>query len=168
MPGSSSRCTTKWSITPQEFRRTSAAIAGKVLYRVVPRLSANAAADDPAAAVERLQVCPLGPDGRELPCPEILQDYRLQSNLLNYVLDGKSTMRQRFRDRADRDRKHASLIGRDLVSVPLSRGADGMPGDLALPADSTHILLFGATWCGPCHERAPSVRAFVEASRRPR
>lgn len=49
-----------------------AAIAGRVLYRVVPRLSANAAGGDPAAAVERLEVCPLGPDGKELPRPEIL------------------------------------------------------------------------------------------------
>ena len=140
-----------------------AAIAGRVLYRVVPRLSANATTGDPVAAVERLEVFPLGPDGKELPCPEILQDFRLQANLLTFVLGGKSIMRQRFRERVARDRKVASLLGRDLASVPLLRGADGMPGELALRADRTHILLFGATWCGPCHERAPSVKALVEA-----
>ena len=140
-----------------------AAIAGRVLYRVVPRLSANAATGDPAAAVERLEICPLGPDGKELPCPEVLQDYRLQANLLTFVLGGKSMMRQRFRERAATDRKIASLVGQDLASVPLLRGADGMPGDLPLPADRPHLLLFGATWCGPCHDLAPSVEAFTAA-----
>ena len=140
-----------------------AAIAGRVLYRVVPTLSANAATGDPAAAVERLEVRPLRPDGKELPCPEILQDYRLQANLLAFVLGGKSNMRQRFRERAAADRKVASLVGRELASVPLIRGADGMPGELSLPADRTHILLFGATWCVPCHDLAPSVEAFIAA-----
>lgn len=46
--------------------------------------------------------------------------------------------------------------------MPLIRAADGMPGELAVRADRTHILLFGATWCGPCHERAPLVKALVE------
>lgn len=72
-------------------------------------------------------------------------------------------MRQRFRERAVTDRKVASLLGRDLTSVPLLRGADGLPGELALRADRTHILLFGATWCGPCHALAPSVEAFTAA-----
>ncbi|MFM7077765.1 MAG: thioredoxin family protein [Planctomycetaceae bacterium] len=140
-----------------------AAIAGSVLYRVVPRVSANATTGDHAAAVERLEVRPLGPDGEELPCPEVLQDYRLQTNLLRFVLGGKSGMRERFRERVARDGKVASLVGRDLVAVPLIRGPDGMPGELALGADRPHILLFGATWCGPCHERAPSVKELVEA-----
>jgi thiol-disulfide isomerase/thioredoxin len=58
-------------------------------------------------------------------------------------------------------------VPRSVFPLPddarLIRGPDGMPGELSLPADRTHILLLGATWCGPCHDLAPSVEAFIAA-----
>ena len=145
---------------PAEKRAT---IGGRVLYRVVPRLSADRVDDDPSAGVERLEVVPLGPDRKDLACPEVVHDYRVPFNITAFVLSGKDAAKAILRQRAAAERKHASVLGRDLVSVPLLRAADGTSGELSLPADRTHLLIFGATWCGPCRALAPSVEAFVAA-----
>ncbi len=139
-----------------------AAIAGTTQYQIVPRMAADGDARDPSTGVKRFEVFPLGTDGEDLARPEVVSDRAIDC-FWKFVLSGKPSTKEWILKRADAERKHTSLLGRDLTSVPLIRGADGMPGELALRADRTHILLFGATWCGPCHERAPSVEKFIEA-----
>lgn len=139
-----------------------AAIAGTALYQIVPRMAADGDSSDPAAGVARFGVVPLGTDGRELARPEVVSE-RAMDCFWKFVLSGKPSSKEWILKRVDAERKHASLLGRDLVAVPLLRGADGLSGELALRTDRTHLLLFGATWCGPCHALAPTVKAFVEA-----
>ena len=134
-----------------------AAVVGTVRFLVVPR---RAPGDD-EGVVDHFDVVPLGSDGEELPCPGAIS-WRTATNLGAFVLDRKPLHQERVRQEREQE-KSLAIVGRDLDAVPLLHGADGMPGALSLPAERTHLILLGATWCGPCRALAPAVSELVDA-----
>jgi thiol-disulfide isomerase/thioredoxin len=135
-----------------------AAVVGTVRHVVVPRRAPG----DADGVVDHFDVVPLGPDDEELPCPEVTS-WRTATNLGAFVLGRKPFWQDRLRHQREQERKRLALVGRDLDAVPLLHGPDAMAGELTLAADRTHLLLFGATWCGPCHALAPAVDELVGA-----
>jgi len=135
-----------------------AAVVGTVRYLVVPRRAPG----DAEGAIDHFDVVPLGPDDEELPCPGVIS-WRTATNLGAFVLDRKPFWQDRLRRQREQERKRLTLVGRDLDAVPLLYGPDGRAGELALAADRTHLLLLGATWCGPCHALAPAVGELIDA-----
>lgn len=107
---------------------------------------------------------PLGLGGQRLEQPSILS-----SAVFDTVSEILTTNRERllesFRAKEQEELLRQQLVGRPLSKISLNYDATGAASDVELRRDGTSILVFGATWCGPCGMVAPEIEAFIQKNK---
>lgn len=106
---------------------------------------------------------PLGLHGQRLENPSILSSavFDVVSEIL---VTNRENLLERLKAEEQREQHRAQLIGRPLPEISLSHDSNGAASTLALKGEGTCILVFGATWCGPCGAIAPEVEAFIQSN----
>ena len=105
---------------------------------------------------------PLGLHGQRLENPSILSSavFDVVSDIL---VTNRKNLLERLRAEEQRELLRHELIGSPLSEISLSHDSKGAASTLALRREGTSILVFGATWCGPCGAIAPEVEAFIQS-----
>lgn len=110
-------------------------------------------------------VIPLGPGGVEVPVPTVAHSISTQA-AYRMLIWRRDDYRGAISAEERRERAQHQLVGQELHELPLIAAPGESPSEaqsVTLPRTGKVHVVFGATWCLPCHHVAPSLREYIAA-----
>ncbi len=107
------------------------------------------------------KVTALGPQGRKLPYPEVVNPTIL--SIHGEVILSKEELQMRTQRARDEREHRESLIGSRLTKLEMAHTPEAKAAtSLDIPQTGRAVVIAGASWCGPCRALDPSVKEYMQ------